>query len=151
MQVPIQKAFELPSEGSHRARVFEVIHKGPTKTEHGMKDQLTVVWIICDQTDAGGDELLYKQNLTKKVHPTSHFYKLIRAMGFAVDFHAENGRSFDTDKLIDKELWLDIRHTKQGGQVFADVVGYSQKPVKRLVAVVINDAIGGTVEEGESR
>ncbi len=150
MQVPIDKGYELPSVGQHRARVFEVIHKGLTETENGTKDQLTVIWLICDQTDTGGDALVYKQNLTNKVHPTSHFYKLIRAMGFTVDFNKENGKSFDTDKLIDKELYLDIRYTEQGGKTYADVVGYSQKPMRRMVAVVLDDAIESAVA-GEGR
>lgn len=115
MKVKIQKAFQIPSVGVHRAVINEVVHKGETKTENGLKDQLTVVWQVEDP-NADDGRLEFRQNLTNKVHPTSHFYKLIRAVGFAIDFKREDGMDFDTDCLIGHETWLDIRHTTRGGK-----------------------------------
>src|SRR5438445_5768284 len=146
MRVSAPKSFEFPSEDVHRATAVEVVHKGKTETEHGKKDQLTIVWRIDDErSQHSKDPLTLKQNMTNKVHPRSDFYRLLRALDIVVD-------DFDMDDLIGKHCLVDIRHTIRGKNTYADIVAYpKRKTLRQKSSVVIDDALSirsERVEEG---
>jgi hypothetical protein len=136
---PIKDNFyALPTEGSHRATIIDVLPGGQSKSQYGQRSRimLDIVYRIEDQPGEDGQPILYTQHVTFVIRPNSDLNKLLIRLGILIDFKSP---AFDVHSIVGKTTKINIQHVRKGPSTFANVVDGPDNMVRRQVATIVED------------
>jgi hypothetical protein len=113
-----QKRYELPSEGTYRARLIDIKDLDPALTPGGEeKPRVRFIWDLRDALDSRGVAMKAFQTFNLTMYPMGFLSRAI------ADITGKDpGREFDLDTLLGVEVDLVIKHNRGAdGKTYANV------------------------------
>lgn len=153
VMIPIKQPTEIPSPGWHRATILSVEDIGEQKSRYSnSRLMVDMVYRIEDQNDSRGNPLTIAQGETKSimvgrgtVRPSKLYKILTEGLGITVD---QSG-AFDSDAMVNRELWINIQHKRMKQGEYANVVGWSQR--KPIIVEEVKEVAGELAQELEGQ
>jgi hypothetical protein len=109
--------YEIPDEGEHQGVLADVVDKGEVPTQFGLKKMVGLTFLL-DQYGKDGKPMRASRRVSQSLHPSSTLRQIIKSM-----LGKDPGDTFDLEKLIGTNAWLEIERHENGGRTYANIVG----------------------------
>jgi hypothetical protein len=119
------KKRELVSEGDHTGIVAGIKNKGLTETIHGLKNMVTVIFQVTDQTGSHGQPMLLKLDFHKSLRPDSTLGKVLRQLGYGPLLF--EGTKFKLNDIVGVKVDFTIQHRRVFGQNYERLVSIARQ------------------------